>query len=192
MDCGLLQTHHSQRIHHNSSTIPKFPAHVPAHPGRRLVENTKAFYFARVGPRGESGSKSYFCPTGSCQYSTHCSWKCTWRSPFMKGVGFRALLSIGGCGDWEPVWKKGALLSMPHQRRGRRPSFPQMKPTRQSHCRSFRELAIGCFLIHDNNGWVGNVEKSQGKFSSEMVFTLVENQRVSKWGSQLVWKGDKN
>ena len=46
---------------------------------------------------------------------------------------------------------------------GGRPSFPQMKPTRQSHCRSFRELAIGCFLIHDN-GWVGNVEKSQEIF----------------------------
>ena len=149
MDCGLLQTHHSQRIHHNSSTIPKFPAHVPAHRGRRSVENTKAFFLLCSNRPSRRIWQQILLLSN-------------WQLPIFNTLFVEVHLAFTIYeGRWLSsssvhwwLWRLRTSLeerrSMPHQRRGRRPSFPQMKPTQQSHCRSFRELAIGCFLIHDN------------------------------------------
>ena len=103
----------------------------------------KAFYFGWSDPRANLAPDPTFVRLEMpiIRNSVHCSWLREVHLPVtvnMRGVGFRALLSVGGGG--EPVWKKGSLS---HSISGTGGAGLPTKPNGPRHCGSSREFVYG-------------------------------------------------
>ena len=115
-------------IHRDGSTIPRFSAHVPARRcGRRPAVAKQSLFLCPIGPHGKSGTEPNFC-LHKMPIIRNCARCPRFREVHlpvtvnMRGVGFRALLSVDGGGE-NQFGRKALSLSKHRWHRGRgRPS----------------------------------------------------------------------
>ena len=140
-------------LHRNGSTIPRFSAHVPARRcGRRPAVAKQSLFLCPIAPHGKSGTEPNFC-LHKMPIIRNCARCPRFREVHlpvtvnMRGVGFRALLSVDGGG--ENQFGRKALSLQASVAQGGWAGLPT-KPTRASvivlHCGNSRESVFD-FLI---------------------------------------------
>ena len=144
------------QFHRNGSTIPRFSAHVPARCcGRRPAVAKQSLFLCPIGPHGKSGTEPNFC-LHKMPIIRNCARCPRFREVHlpvtvnMRGVGFRALLSVDGGGGENQFGRKAPLSLSPSivGRGGRgRPSHKTHSGER--HCGNSRECVFD-FLIQCN------------------------------------------
>ena len=180
-------------LHSNGSTIPRFSAHVPARRcGRRPAVAKQSLFLCPIGPHGKSGTEPNFC-LHKMPIIRNCARCPQFREVHlpvtvnMRGVGFRALLSVDGVG--ENQFGRKALSLQASLAEGGGAGLPT-KPTRASvivlHCGKFERVRL----------WLSNpVQLMRGsKYIEEIqehtnvqdgIVVLMENSSVSNQISQL-------
>ena len=117
-------------IHRDGSTIPRFSAHVPARCcGRRPAVAKQSLFLCPIGPHGKSGTEPNFC-LHKKPIIRNCARCPRFREVHlpvtvnMRGVGFRALLSVDGVGGENQFGRK-ALSLQASVAQGEGQAFPQ-------------------------------------------------------------------
>ena len=115
----------------------------------------KAFYSGWSDPQGKSGTRSYFClEMPIIRNCAHCPWLREVHLAVtvnMRGVGFRALLSIDGARGGTSLEERLSLspLASVAQGGGGWQAFP-LKPMGLVIVGIWKSSSLACFLIHCN------------------------------------------